>query len=97
MYAENERAMKMNDAVLNDLLGELYTIEADDKIQDNCNFPLATIWTVQNQKQTNAGGLATLLKLKTGAKVILTINLDIQDFLINGHTGILAIFWIFSS
>ena len=28
-----------------------------------------------------------MLKLKTGPKVILTVNLDIQDRLINGQTG----------
>ena len=46
MYAENEPAIKRNDAVLNDLPGELYTIEADDKIPGNCT--LATIQAAQN-------------------------------------------------
>ena len=36
MYAENEPAMKRNEAVLNNLPGEHCTIEADDKIPDNC-------------------------------------------------------------
>ena len=53
MYAENKSAMKRNDAVLNDLPGELYTIETDDKIPDNYKYPLAAIQTAQNQKQTN--------------------------------------------
>ena len=87
MYAENEPAMKRNDAVLKDLSGELYTIEADDKIPDNCRYALATIQAAQNQKQTNTGGLAKFLKLEVGAKVMLTVNLDIQDRLINVHTG----------
>ena len=87
MYAENEPVKKRNDAVLKDLSGELYTIEADDKIPDNCRYPLATIQAAQNQNQRNAGGLAKFLKLEVGAKVMLTVNLDIQDRLINGHTG----------
>ena len=33
MYAENECAMKNNDLVLNDLPGEVYKIEADEKFQ----------------------------------------------------------------
>ena len=33
MYTENEPAMKRNEAVLNELSGELYIIEANDKIQ----------------------------------------------------------------
>ena len=32
IYVEKESTMKKNGAVLNDLLGELYTIEANDKI-----------------------------------------------------------------
>ena len=35
-YAENEPAMKRNKAVLNEFPGEMYIIEANDKIPDNC-------------------------------------------------------------
>ena len=42
-YAENEPAMKKNEAVLNELPGELYTIEANDKIPNNCKYPLTLI------------------------------------------------------
>ena len=64
MYAMNEQAMKRNEAVLDNLPGDLYTIEADDKIPDNCKYPLALVETDQNQKPTNTGGLAKLVKLK---------------------------------
>ena len=50
MIAENEPAMKRNEAVLSDLPGELYTIEANDKIPDNCKYPLTLIQAAQNQK-----------------------------------------------
>ena len=43
MYAENEPAIDRNEAFLNNLPGELYTIEADYKIPDNCKYPLAMI------------------------------------------------------
>ena len=33
--------------------------------------------------QRNTGGLAKFLELKICAKVMLTVNIDIQDFLIN--------------
>ena len=49
MYADNESTMKRNNAVLNDLPGELYTIDVDNKIQDNCKYPLATVQAAQNQ------------------------------------------------
>ena len=43
MYAENEPAMKRNDAALNDLPGELYIIEAYQKIPDNCRYIVTSI------------------------------------------------------
>ena len=78
MYVENEPAMKRNEAVLNELHGELYTIEVNDKIQNNCKYPLALIQAAQNQKQTNTRVFAKLLKLRIGAKVMLTVNIDIR-------------------
>ena len=36
MLSENEPAVKKNEAVLNDVPGQLYTIEAYSKIQGNC-------------------------------------------------------------
>ena len=57
MYAENEPAMERNEAVLNDLPGEIYTIEANNKIPDNFKHPLALNQDFQNQNQTNAGDL----------------------------------------
>ena len=80
MYAENETAIGRNKAVLNNFRGELYTIEVDDKNPDNCKYPLAMIIVAQNQKQTNTGGLAKLLKLKICAKVMLTFNVEIVRF-----------------
>ena len=59
------------------------------KFQIIVKYPLALIQAPQNQKQTNTGGLVKLLKLKIGAKVMLIVNIDIQDRLINGQTGII--------
>ena len=64
MYSENEPAIGRNEAVLNNLSRELYSIDVDDKISENCKYPLAMILAAQNQKQTNIGGLLKLLKLK---------------------------------
>ena len=89
MYAENEPAMKRNEAVLNELPGEPYIIEATDKISDNCKFSLALIQAAQNQKQANTGNLAKLLKLTISAKVMLTVNIDTKERLINGQAGII--------
>ena len=89
-YAQNKLDMKRNEAVLNELPGDFYTIETHDKIPDICKYPLALIQADQNQKKTNTRGLAKFLRLKICAKVVLTvINIDIQDRLINSQTGII--------
>ena len=43
--------------------------------------------TSSQREKTNTGGLANLLQLKIGAKVMLKIILDIQDRLNNDKTG----------
>lgn len=48
MYTENEPAMKRNDSLLNDLHGELYTIEAIDKIPDNCQYRVTVFHSSEN-------------------------------------------------
>ena len=49
---------------------------------------MALIQDAQRQQQTiRAGSFTKLFRLKIGAKVILTANLDIQDHLKNGQTG----------
>ena len=60
MYAQNEPALKRNEA-LNGLPGEHYNIEVNYKILGNCKYPLGLIRTAQNP---NTGGLAKLLRLK---------------------------------
>ena len=87
MYTENKPAMERNEAVLNDFPGELYTVEADDKAADNCKYPLIMIEAAQNQKKTNTADLGKFIKFKIGAKVMFTVNVDIQDRLINDQTG----------
>ena len=74
-YVENELLRKRNEAALNDFPGELYMIEANDKIPDNFKYPLTLIQAAQTQKQRNTGGLAKLLKSKIGKKVMLTVNI----------------------
>ena len=79
IYGENETAMERNEAVLNEFNAKLYLTEANDKIPGNCKYLLTLTQGPQNQKQTNTEGLAKLLKLKIGVKIMLTVNRDIQD------------------
>ena len=91
IYAENERAMKKNTFVLNDLRDELYTIIVTDKVPDNCKYQMTLMQAAQNQKETITGDLAILLNLRNSANVMLIVNIDIQDRLINGQSGIVVI------
>ena len=61
MFAENKPAARRNDAVLNDLPGELHLTDANDNILGNCKCTLATIQATQNEKQTNTGDLAKFI------------------------------------
>ena len=61
MYPENESAMKRNEAVLNYLPGELYTIDVNGKVPDNCKCTLTLVQAAQNQKQRDTGGLQSFL------------------------------------
>ena len=54
---------------LNDMPGDHYKIESNDKIPD-CKYWAAWIQAVQNQKQTNAGVLEKFTKFKIGRKVL---------------------------
>ena len=72
--------------MLEKLEGELFLFNAIDDLPNN--VPQRLIELAINRKQTDTGGLATKLTLKLGAKVMLTVNIDISDKLINGQIGI---------
>ena len=43
MYADNEPTMKSNEVALNDLLGDIYTTEANGKIPGNFKYSVTII------------------------------------------------------
>ena len=76
-----------NKEILDTLPGELHRVNAIDNIPADCKYPLQSIVSAQYRKQTDTGGLAKCLELKVGAKVMVTVNIDIKDRLINGQVG----------
>ena len=67
--------------------GELYRVNAIDNISADCKYPLQSIVSAQNSTQTDTVGLEKCLELKVGAKVMVTVNIEIKDRLINGRVG----------
>ena len=55
-----------NESVLNNLPGEVYSIEANDISPDNFRHPISVIQAAQDQKQTNTEGHVKLLQLNIG-------------------------------
>ena len=85
LYAENNPVTEHNKMMLAKLDGTCITINAIDQVPKD--IPQRLIEQMQQRKVTDTGGLEFKLTIKIGAKVMLTINLDIEDKLINGQIG----------
>ena len=86
LFAENRPVSEHNEVMLDKLEGTSFLIQAIDEIPKN--VAQRVVQEAQNRKQSETGGLASNLTLKLGAKIMLTINIDISDKLINGQIGI---------
>ena len=53
IYAGNAPTLLRNQIALNNLPGEVYSIEDNDKSPDDCSYPFSVIQSAQSQKQTN--------------------------------------------
>ena len=60
---------------------QLITIPAKDEVLKNSK--MLEIREAQNQKQSETGGLTSLLELKVNFRVMLATNINIEDRLIN--------------
>ena len=87
MFTENYPAVVHNKKILDTLPGEMHRVNAIDSIPADCKYPLQSVVSVQNRKQTDTIDLAKCLALKLVAKVMVTVNIDIKDRLINGQVG----------
>ena len=65
--------------------GNIFTILAKDQFQKN--IPHQKIIKVLNQNQSETGGLAALLDIKLNARIMFTVNIYLQDKLVNGQLG----------
>ena len=82
MFAENKPSVDYNELMLNEILEEVISISAIDEVpQEIPDKQTETIWA---RKIGDTGNLASVLNLKVGAQVMLTINIDPEDRLVNG-------------
>ena len=87
MFTENYPAVVHNKKILDTLPGEMQRVNAIDNIPADCEYPLQSVVSVQNRKQTDTIDLAKCSALKLVAKVMVTVNIDFKDRLINGQVG----------
>ena len=85
IFAENAPANIHNVNLLNSINSEMYSITAIDSIPKS--VALSKIEKVLNRCQSETGGLAGTLELKVNARVILTVNVDLEERLVNGQLG----------
>ena len=84
MFAEINPILVHSKKILDKLPGELHRVNAIDNIPAGCKYPLVS---VQNWRQNDTGSLAKCLEFKVATKVMITINIDIEERLINGRAG----------
>ena len=85
IFAENAPANIHNVNLLNSINSEMYSITVIDS--NPKNIVLSKIEKALNRSQSETGGLAGTLELKVNARVMLTVNVDLEDRLVNGQLG----------
>ena len=87
VFSENKAAKEHNETQLNTLDTELILIDAIDEIPKDIVPSQSQIDAIKQRKVSETGNLEGQLKLKIGAKVKLTSNLDINERLFNELVG----------
>ena len=92
MFAENKPVKNHNETHLNNLNAQLVVINAIDEFPKNIVLSESQIESIKQRKISETGNLESCLKLKIGAHVMLTSNIDIDDRLVNGLVGTVKYF-----
>ena len=85
IFAENYTANQHNLKMLQLIESPLHMIPAIDLLPKNISQQKVN--EILNHKQSETGGLAQALQIKLNAQVMLTVNIDLQDRLMNSQLG----------
>ena len=83
IFAENAPVKRQNDNYQQQTQRQPFTIPLKNEVPRNTK-----ISEKQNWRQSETGGLASLLELKINAKLMLITNIDIGDRLIKRQVGV---------
>ena len=67
--------------MLDKIESQFITVPAINILPKDCNI---NVESLQKRRLNETGNLVSLLKLKVGAQIMLTKNIDIDDKLVNG-------------
>ena len=85
VYARNEHCNVRNEKMLNRLDAPLYSVKAEDSVQDiKVDMSQVDLSLLPTSK---TGNLPLMLLLKVGARVFVSSNIDVSDGLTNGVFG----------
>ena len=73
--------------MLNGIDGQITSLNAIDHIPHEVQLSDKQLETIRARKIGETGKLTSVLKLKMGAQVMLTCNINIEDRLVNGLVG----------
>ncbi|XP_066926174.1 uncharacterized protein [Clytia hemisphaerica] len=85
IFAENKPVDSYNLQKLNELSTESQIITAQDEIPKH--LTAKDMKFIENAQARETGGLARVLELKVGARILISKNIDITDRLVNGQVG----------
>ena len=88
IWAENAPVDEHNNKHLQQLSGPVYTLEAEDQYPSN--LAEQDIDKVLSKGRSDNGGLDAEIQVKKNARVMVVVNVDINDRLINGQMGTIA-------
>ena len=87
VYVQNKYCDDWNENMLAFLSGKQYRYIVQDSKKDDCT-EMADVHMLDKPQHT--GNMRKILDLKVGARVMLTINIDVSDGLTNGAMGTVA-------